>query len=312
MTLEPIKDVNENTFAVDVIERSKEKIVIVDFWAPWCGPCKALTPILESQASKKIEHIEVVKVNIDENQTIASQLRIQSIPAVFAFSDGQPVDGFMGAKTEPEVEKFFEALIKKFSKNSSSVYEEINNFLLEERFEEAKSAAVEIIKTNPSAENYSLLIRSILGLGDLKEAEQVIESLTPELLKNTNVKNAISSYELIKNNKIEGSKEDTLDKIKENPSDLDSKIDYSKILFNENNFAECIDVLLEIYKKDKEWKDGYAKKQLLSIFEHLGSENELSKKGRRALTSLIFVLEMYGKITKKHTPLSFAWRTAFT
>ena len=289
MTLEPIKDVNENTFAVDVIERSKEKIVIVDFWAPWCGPCKALTPILESQASKKIEHIEVVKVNIDENQTIASQLRIQSIPAVFAFSDGQPVDGFMGAKTEPEVEKFFEALIKKFSKNSSSLYEEINNFLLEERFEEAKSAAVEIIKTNPSAENYSLLIRSIIGLGDLKGAEQVIESLTPELLKDTNVKNAISSYELIKNNKIEGSKEDTLDKIKENPSDLDSKIDYSKILFNENNFAECIDVLLEIYKKDKEWKDGYAKKQLLSIFEHLGSENELSKKGRRALTSLIFV-----------------------
>lgn len=289
MTLEPIKDVNENTFAADVIERSKEKIVIVDFWAPWCGPCKALTPILESQASKKIEHIEVVKVNIDENQTIASQLRIQSIPAVFAFSDGQPVDGFMGAKTEPEVEKFFEALIKKFSKNSSSLYEEINNFLLEERFEEAKSAAVEIIKTNPSAENYSLLIRSIIGLGDLKEVQQVIESLTPELLKDTNVKNAISSYELIKNNKIEGSKEDTLDKIKENPSDLDSKIDYSKILFNENNFAECIDVLLEIYKKDKEWKDGYAKKQLLSIFEHLGSENELSKKGRRALTSLIFV-----------------------
>ena len=289
MTLETIKDVNESTFAVDVIERSKEKIVIVDFWAPWCGPCKALTPILESQASKKIEHIEVVKVNIDENQTIASQLRIQSIPAVFAFSDGQPVDGFMGAKTEPEVEKFFEALIKKFSKNSSSLYEEINNFLLEERFEEAKSAAVEIIKTNPSAENYSLLIRSIIGLGDLKEVQQVIESLTPELLKDTNVKNAISSYELIKNNKIEGSKEDTLDKIKENPSDLDSKIDYSKILFNENNFAECIDVLLEIYKKDKEWKDGYAKKQLLSIFEHLGSENELSKKGRRALTSLIFV-----------------------
>lgn len=289
MTLEPIKDVNENTFAVDVIERSKEKIVIVDFWAPWCGPCKALTPILESQASKKIEHIEVVKVNIDENQTIASQLRIQSIPAVFAFSDGQPVDGFMGAKTEPEVEKFFEALIKKFSKNNSSFYEEINNFLLEERFEEAKSAVVEIIKTNPSAENYSLLIRSIIGLGDLKEVQQVIESLTPELLKDTNVKNAISSYELIKNNKIEGSKEDTLDKIKENPSDLDSKIDYSKILFNENNFAECIDVLLEIYKKDKEWKDGYAKKQLLSIFEHLGSENELSKKGRRALTSLIFI-----------------------
>ena len=289
MTLEAIKDVNENTFTSDVIERSKEKIVIVDFWAPWCGPCKALTPILESQASKKKDHIEVVKVNIDENQTIASQLRIQSIPAVFAFSDGQPVDGFMGAKTEPEVDRFFEALIKKFSKNSSSVYEELNNLLLEERFEEVRSASEEIIKTNPSPENYSLLIRSIIGLGDLKGVEEVIESLTPELLKDNTVNAAIASYELIKNNKIEDSKKDILEKIKENPSDLDTKINYSKILFNENNFAECIDVLLEIYKKDKEWKDGYAKKQLLSIFEHLGGENELSKKGRRALTSLIFV-----------------------
>ena len=289
MTLEAIKDVNENTFTSDVIERSKEKIVIVDFWAPWCGPCKALTPILESQASKKKDHIEVVKVNIDENQTIASQLRIQSIPAVFAFSDGQPVDGFMGAKTEPEVDRFFEALIKKFSKNSSSVFEELNNFLLEERFEEVRLASEEIIKTNPSPENYSLLIRSIIGLGDLKGVEEVIESLTPELLKDNTVNAAIASYELIKNNKIEDSKKDILEKIKENPSDLDTKINYSKILFNENNFAECIDVLLEIYKKDKEWKDGYAKKQLLSIFEHLGGENELSKKGRRALTSLIFV-----------------------
>ena len=289
MTFDPIKDVNENTFALDVIERSKEKIVIVDFWAPWCGPCKALTPILESQASKKSEHIEVVKVNIDENQSIASQLRIQSIPAVFAFSDGQPVDGFMGAKTEPEVERFFETLVKKFSKNSSSVHEEINHYLLEERFEDAKLALEEIIKANPSPENYALLIRSIIGLGDLEGVEKVIETLTPDLLRDNAVKGAISSYELVKNNKISDSKKETLDKIKGNPSDLDLKINYSKILFNENEFGECIDVLLEIYKKDKEWKDGYAKKQLISIFEHLGNENELSKKGRRALTSLIFV-----------------------
>ena len=169
------------------------------------------------------------------------------------------------------------------------MHEEINNFLLEERFEEAKLASQEIIKTNTSPENYSLFIRSIIGLGDLKGVKQVIDSLTPEILEDSAVKGAVSSYELIKNNKIAGNKKDTLDKIRENPSDLDSKINYSKILFNENNFGECIDVLLEIYKINKEWKDGYAKKQLLSIFEHLGSDNELSKKGRRALTSLIFV-----------------------
>ena len=289
MIADSMKSVDEITFVSDVIEKSKEKIVIVDFWAPWCGPCKALTPILESQAAKKKEHLEVVKVNIDENQGIASQLRIQSIPAVFAFSDGQPVDGFMGAKTEPDVEKFFDTLIKKFSKTNSNVSEELELLLSEGRFREVKLTSEELIKSNPSPENYSLLIRSIIGLGDFDEVEQLLKNLTPEILKNAAIKSAISSYELLKNNDVEDSKKEVLDRITKNPADLDSKMNYSKILFNENNFSECIDILLEIFRKDKEWKDGYAKKQLLLIFDHLGSENELSKKGRRALTSLVFV-----------------------
>ena len=288
MIVESIKSVDEKTFVSDVIEKSKEKIIIVDFWAPWCGPCKALTPILESQATKKKDYLEVVKVNIDENQGIASQLRIQSIPAVFAFSGGQPVDGFMGAKTEPDVEKFFDALIKKFSKNSSNVSEEFEILLSEKRFQEVKLASEELIKSNPSPENYSLLIRSLVGLGDFDGVEHIIKNLSLEILKDNAVKGAVSSYELLKNNEVENSKKEVLDRIKENPADLDNKMNYSKILFNENNFSECIDVLLEMFKKDKEWKEGYAKKQLLLIFDHLGSENELSKKGRRALTSLIF------------------------
>jgi putative thioredoxin len=289
MLAESIKDVSESTFVPEVIEKSKEKIVIVDFWAPWCGPCKALTPILESQAAKKKDHLEVVKVNVDENQGIASQLRVQSIPAVFAFSDGQPVDGFMGAKSEPEVEKFLDTLIKKFSKNNSNISEEFEILLSEGRFEEVKLASEELIKSSPSPENYSLLIRSTIGLGDFEGVEKLIENLSPEILKDNAVKGAISSYELMKNNDVEGSKKEILDRMRKNPADLDSKMNYSKILFNENNFPECIDVLLDMFRKDKEWKDGYAKKQLLLIFDHLGSENELSKKGRRALTSLIFV-----------------------
>ena len=289
MLAESIKDVSENTFVPEVVEKSKEKIVIVDFWAPWCGPCKALTPILESQATKKKEHLEVVKVNVDETQGIASQLRVQSIPAVFAFSDGQPVDGFMGAKTEPEVEKFLDTLIKKFSKNNSNISEEFEILLSEGRFEEVKLASEELIKSSPSPENYSLLIRSTIGLGDFDSVEKLIENLSPEILKDNAVKGAISSYELMKNNDVEDSKKEILDRMRENPADLDSKMNYSKVLFNENNFSECIDVLLEMFRKDKEWKDGYAKKQLLLIFDHLGSENELSKKGRRALTSLIFI-----------------------
>ena len=223
MIVESIKDVSENTFVPEVIEKSKEKIVIVDFWAPWCGPCKALTPILESQATKKKEHLEVVKVNIDENQGIASQLRIQSIPAVFAFSDGQPVDGFMGAKTEPEVEKFLDTLIKKFSKNNSNISEEFEILLSEGRFEEVKLASEELIKSNPSPENYSLLIRSIIGLGDFDGVEQIIKNLSPEILKDNAVKGAISSYELLKNNDVEDSKKEILDRMQKNPADLDCK-----------------------------------------------------------------------------------------
>ena len=280
-------DVTDASFESEVI--NSDIPVLVDFWAPWCGPCKALTPILESQAAKKREHLEVVKVNIDENQGIASQLRIQSIPAVFAFSDGQPVDGFMGAKTQPDVEKFFDTLIKKFSKTNSNVSDELEVLLSEGRFREVKLTSEELIKSNPSPENYSLLIRSIVGLGDFDEVEQLLKNLTPEILKNNAIKSALSSYELLKNNDVKDSKKEVLDRITKNPADLDSKMNYSKILFNENKFSECIDILLEIFRKDKEWKDGYAKKQLLLIFDHLGSENELSKKGRRALTSLVFV-----------------------
>ena len=289
MTTESIKSVSEASFVSDVIDKSKDKIMIVDFWAPWCGPCKALTPILERQALKKKEQLEVVKVNIDENQAIASQLRIQSIPAVFAFSDGQPVDGFMGAKSEPEVEKFFVALIKKFSKKVVGETEEVNNLLLEERFEDAKIVLEELISTNPSPENFSLLIKSLVGLKNFDEIEQIIKSLSSDIIKDSMVQIAISSYELLKNSNVDGGKSEILNKIKKNPSDLDAKMNYSKILLQENNFSECIDVLLDMFKKDREWKEGLAKKQLLSIFEHLGSDDELAKKGRRSLTSLIFV-----------------------
>ena len=289
MTTETIKSVSEATFVSDVIEKSKEKITIVDFWAPWCGPCKALTPILERQALKKKEQLEVVKVNIDENQAIASQLRIQSIPAVFAFSDGQPVDGFMGAKSEPEVEKFFEALIKKFSKRVVGETEEVNDLLLEERFEDAKIVLEELISTNPSPENVSLLIRSLIGLKNFDEIDQILKSLSSDIIKDSMVQVAISSYELLKNSNVESSKSEILDKINKNPSDLDAKMNYSKILLQENNFSECIDLLLEMFKEDREWREGLAKKQLISIFDHLGSNDELSKKGRRSLTSLIFV-----------------------
>ena len=134
----PVKDVTDDQFMVEVIEKSKELPVLVDFWAPWCGPCKSLTPILESVSAKKQSSIALVKVNIDENKMIASQLRVQSIPAVFAFSDGQPVDGFMGAKTESEVKDFIDNIINKYSKNEGSALENAKNLIESEEYDNAK------------------------------------------------------------------------------------------------------------------------------------------------------------------------------
>ena len=165
--------------------------------------------------------------------------------------------------------------------------EEINNLLLEERFEDAKIVLEKLISTNPSPANFSLLIKSLIGLKNFDEIEQ-IKSLSSDIIKDSMVQVAISSYKLLKNSNVDSSKSEILDKIKRT-SDLDAKMNYSKILLQENNFSECIDVLLEMFKEDREWKEGLAKKQLLSIFEHLGSDDELSKKGRRSLTSLIFV-----------------------
>ena len=132
------------------------------------------------------------------------------------------------------------------------------------------------------------MIKSLVGLKNFDEIEQIIKKLSPEVLKDSTLQLAISSYELLKNSNVENSKSEILDKIKKSPADLEAKMNYSKILLQENNFSDCIDVLLEIFKEDKEWKEGLAKKQLLSIFDHLGTDDALSKKGRRSLTSIIF------------------------
>ena len=155
---------------------------------------------------------------------------------MYWIQDGQPVDGFMGAKSEPEVEKFFEALIKKFSKKIVDETEEINNLLLEEKFEDAKIVLEELIGTKPSPENFSLLIKSLIGLKNFDEIEQLIKSLSSDIIKDSMVQVAISSYELLKNSNVQGSKSEILDKINKNPSDLDAKMNYSKILLQENNF----------------------------------------------------------------------------
>ena len=284
----PIKNVTDDQFMVEVIEKSKELPVLVDFWAPWCGPCKSLTPILESVSAKKQGSVALVKVNIDENKMIASQLRVQSIPAVFAFSDGQPVDGFMGAKTESEVKEFIDNIINKYSKSEGSSLEKAKNLIENEGYDEAKLILESIIEKDPSAEAFSLLIKLYTSLKLNTEIENLIESIPENLFSDNKLKQAISSFELTKNSQTNENIDELQTLIKKNPDDLKSILKISRALFNEERYSESIDELFKIYKKDKDWQDEIAKKQLLMIFDHLGPEDELAKKGRRYLTSLIF------------------------
>jgi len=284
----PIKNVTDDQFMVEVIEKSKELPVLVDFWAPWCGPCKSLTPILESVSAKNQGSIALVKVNIDENKMIASQLRVQSIPAVFAFSDGQPVDGFMGAKTESEVKEFIDNIINKYSKSEGSSLEKAKNLIENECYDEAKLILESIIEKDPSAEAFSLLIKLYTSLKLNAEIENLIESIPENLFSDNKLKQAISSFKLTKNSQTNENIDELQILIRKNPDDLKSILKISRALFNEERYSESIDELFKIYKKDKDWQDEIAKKQLLMIFDHLGPEDELAKKGRRHLTSLIF------------------------
>ena len=284
----PIKNVTDDQFMVEVIEKSKELPVLVDFWAPWCGPCKSLTPILESVSAKNQGSIALVKVNIDENKMIASQLRVQSIPAVFAFSDGQPVDGFMGAKTESEVKEFIDNIINKYSKSEGSSLEKAKDLIENECYDEAKLILESIIEKDPSAEAFSLLIKLYTSLKLTAEIETLIESIPQNLFSDNKLKQAISSFNLQKSSQTDESIDELQVLIRKNPDDLKSILKISRALFNEERYSESIDELFKIYKKDKDWQDEIAKKQLLMIFDHLGPEDELAKKGRRHLTSLIF------------------------
>ena len=284
----PIENVTDDQFMVEVIEKSKELPVLVDFWAPWCGPCKSLTPILESVSAKKQGSVALVKVNIDENKMIASQLRVQSIPAVFAFSDGQPVDGFMGAKTESEVKEFIDNIINKYSKSEGSSLEKAKNLIENEGYDEAKLILESIIEKDPSAEAFSLLIKSYTNLKLNAEIENLIQAIPEKFFSDNKLKQTISSFKLTKNSQTNENIDELQTLIKKNPDDLKSILKISRALFNEERYSESIDELFKIYKKDKDWQDEIAKKQLLMIFDHLGPEDELAKKGRRYLTSLIF------------------------
>ncbi|MEC8497802.1 MAG: thioredoxin [Pseudomonadota bacterium] len=289
-----IIDVITDNFMTDVIEQSKETPVIVDFWAPWCEPCKQLTPIIERIIKEKNGKVILAKMNIDESPEVAQQLKIQSIPAVMAFNDGQPIDGFIGVQSEKNIIEF----VNKISslKNSSTIEENISagkKYMNEGDIETATLVFSEILKIEPdNISAKSLLARCLIKNDQLNDAEKIIDSLPVGAESNQDyisVRSELEIFKNAKNNPISDNEEQELrNNIDKEPENYQLRLDLSKILMAKGENEEAINQLLRIIEVNPKWNDGEARKQLIEIFNILGNENILVTEGRKKLSSMLF------------------------
>ena len=289
-----IIEVMTENFMSDVIERSKETPVIVDFWAPWCEPCKQLTPVIEKIVKEKNGNVILAKMNIDESPEVAQQLKIQSIPAVMAFNDGQPVDGFIGVQPEKNITEF----INKISslKNSSSIEENIiagKKYIDDGDIETAALVFSEILKIEPeNISAKSMLARCLLRSDQIDEAEDIINNLPANSENNqdfVSVRSEVEVFKNAKNNPISNEQEDEIRRdIDKNPKNHQIRLDLAKLLLAKGENENAINELLKIIEFDPKWNDGEARKQLIEIFNILGNEDILVIEGRKKLSSMLF------------------------
>ena len=285
-----IKDTTEASFMADVVEASREVPVIVDFWAPWCGPCKTLGPALEAAVTAAKGRVRMVKINVDENQAISAQLRIQSIPTVYAFWQGQPVDGFQGAISGSEIQKFVEKLSALAGDGGlSEAVEAAEQMLTDGAAEDARETFAAILEEEPThAAAFGGLVRSMIALGQLAEAEAQLAAVPEKIAATKDVEAARAQLELAKQAANAGPVGELEAKVTADPADRQERFDLDAALLAQNRTEEAVDHLLDLFRIDREWNDGAAKTQLFTIFDALPAKDPLVLKGRRRLSSMIF------------------------
>ena len=284
-----IKDSDTANFMADVIEASKEMPVIVDFWAPWCEPCKQLGPALEKLVHNAGGLVRLVKVNIDENQDLAGQMRVQSIPAVYAFKDGQPVDSFTGAVPESQLRTFVEKLLGEAQSPVDAALEQAQQLLDSGQADQANSLFEQILgqdQENPKA--LAGMIRIAIESGDRERATLIVDGLNPDLKRNADIAGAISMLELAEQTSEAGDVQELQAKLSANENDHQVRFDLSMALYSNGDNENAIEQLLELIRRDRNWNEEAARIQLLKILEVLGFSDPLSSSARRQLSSILF------------------------
>ena len=288
-----VKEVSEATFMQDVVEASKERPVIVDFWAPWCGPCKTLGPQLEEAVKAANGAVTMAKVNVDENQAIAGQMQVQSIPTVFAFSNGQPVDGFQGAVSASEIKAFVDRVVAanggEVESGLDSAVASAEQMLDDGDFEAAIETFSAILEEDANnIKSYIGLIKCHIAVGDLDQAEAILNGIPLEISQSPEIETVHAQIELAKQARDAGPINELALLVEKNPDDNDARFKLAQALHGAGQVEDAVDQLLELFKRDREWNDGAAKAQLFTIFEALEPNNEIVLNGRRKLSSLIF------------------------